>query len=135
MNNTLSQKEAKLIDFLQKLPAPALAFSGGVDSALLLAACQKAKVDIKVFTAITPMMPAFEKTDVMRLVFELDFKVAFVYPNPLSLPEFCSNDAKRCYHCKKLLFSTIKEEAEKAGCLSLLDGANQDDLGDYRPGM
>jgi uncharacterized protein len=51
------------------------------------------------------------------------------------LPEFCSNDAKRCYHCKKLLFSTIKEEAEKAGCLSLLDGANQDDLGDYRPGM
>jgi PP-loop superfamily ATP-utilizing enzyme len=49
MNNTLSQKEAKLIDFLQKLPTPALAFSGGVDSALLLAACQKAKVDIKVF--------------------------------------------------------------------------------------
>ena len=135
MNNTLSQKEAKLIDFLQKLPAPALAFSGGVDSALLLAACQKAKVDIKVFTAITPMMPAFERVDVMRLVFELDFKVAFVYPNPLSLPEFCSNDAKRCYHCKKLLFSTIKEEAKKAGCLSLLDGANQDDLGDYRPGM
>ena len=135
MNNTLSQKEAKLIDFLQKLPTPALAFSGGVDSALLLAACQKAKVDIKVFTAITPMMPAFERVDVMRLVFELDFKVAFVYPNPLGLPEFCSNDAKRCYHCKKLLFSTIKEEAEKAGCLSLLDGANQDDLGDYRPGM
>ena len=135
MNNTLSQKEAKLIDFLQKLPTPALAFSGGVDSALLLAACQKAKVDIKVFTAITPMMPAFEKTDVMRLVFELDFKVAFVYPNPLGLPEFCSNDAKRCYHCKKLLFSTIKEAAEKAGCHSLLDGANQDDLGDYRPGM
>ena len=48
MNNTLSQKEAKLIDFLQKLPTPALAFSGGVDSALLLAACQKAKVDINI---------------------------------------------------------------------------------------
>ena len=135
MNNTLSQKEAMLIDFLQKLPTPALAFSGGVDSALLLAACQKAKVDVKVFTAITPLVPAFEKADIMRLVFELDFKVAFVYPNPLGLPEFCSNDAKRCYYCKKLLFSTIKEEAEKAGCLSLLDGANQDDLGDYRPGM
>ena len=135
MNNNLSQKEAKLIEFLQKLPAPALAFSGGVDSALLLAACQKAKVAIKVFTAITPLMPAFERADIMRLVFELDFTVAFVYPDPLSLSEFCNNDAKRCYHCKKLLFSTIKEEAEKTGCLSLLDGANQDDLGDYRPGM
>lgn len=135
MINTLEQKEANLIKFLQKLEAPALAFSGGVDSALLLAACQKAKVNLKVFSAITPLMPSFEKLDIIKLIFELDFKVNFLYPNPLNLPEFCANDSKRCYHCKKLLFSTIKAEAEKLGCETLLDGANLDDLGDYRPGM
>lgn len=135
MKYTLEEKEAKLIKFLQQLEAPALAFSGGVDSALLLAACQKAKVDVKIFSAITPLMPAFEKLDITRLIFELDFKVNFLYPNPLNLPEFCANDSKRCYYCKKLLFSTIKAEAEKLGCKTLMDGANLDDLGDYRPGM
>lgn len=135
MELTLAQKEANLIKFLQQLPAPALAFSGGVDSALLLAACQKAKVDVKIFSAITPLMPAFEKMDITRLIFELDLKVNFLYPDPLQLPEFCANDSKRCYYCKKLLFSTIKAEAEKLGCQTLLDGANLDDLGDYRPGM
>ena len=94
MKYTLEEKEAKLIKFLRQLETPALAFSGGVDSALLLAVCQKAKVDVKIFSAITPLMPAFEKLDITRLIFELDFKVNFLYPNPLNLPEFCFDGTK-----------------------------------------
>lgn len=135
MTNSLVQKEKELIKFLQDLPTPALAFSGGVDSALLLAACQKAKVPVQVITCITPLMPTFEKEDVVRLIYELDFEVNFLHLNPLELPNFCVNDSKRCYHCKKFLFTTMQEKAKSLGCATLLDGANLDDLGDYRPGM
>ena len=135
MKNPLAQKEEKLIKFLQALPAPALAFSGGVDSALLLAACQKANAPVKVITCSTPLVPAFEKEDVVRLAEELNFEVNFLELNPLELPEFCLNDGKRCYHCKKFLFTAMQEKATSLGCACLLDGANLDDLGDYRPGM
>ncbi len=135
MKNSLAQKEKNLIKFLQALPTPALAFSGGVDSVLLLAACQKAGIDVKVITCVTPLIPAFEKEDIIRLMYELNFEVNFLHLNPLELPEFFLNDVKRCYHCKKFLFSTMQEKAKSLGCACLLDGANLDDLGDYRPGM
>ena len=135
MKNSLAQKEKNLIKFLQALPAPALAFSGGVDSALLLAACKEANVPVKVINCSTPLVPAFEKEDTVHLAEELDFEVNFLQLNPLKLPEFCANDSKRCYHCKKFLFTAMQEKAKSLGCTCLLDGANLDDLGDYRPGM
>ena len=135
MNTSIKYKEDKLIKFLQALPAPALAFSGGVDSALLLAACKEANIPVKVITCSTPLVPAFEKEDTVRLAEELDFGVNFLQLNPLELPEFCLNDSKRCYHCKKFLFTDMQEKAKSLGCSCLLDGANLDDLGDYRPGM
>ena len=135
MNTSIKYKEDKLIKFLQALPTPALAFSGGVDSALLLAACKEANVPVKVITCSTPLVPAFEKEDTVRLAEELDFEVNFLQLNPLELPEFCLNDSKRCYHCKKFLFTAMQEKAKSLGCTCLLDGANLDDLGDYRPGM
>ena len=135
MNTSIKYKEDKLIKFLQALPAPALAFSGGVDSALLLAACKEANVPVKVITCSTPLVPAFEKEDTVHLAEELDFEVNFLQLNPLDLPEFCLNDSKRCYHCKKFLFTAMQEKAKSLGCSCLLDGANLDDLGDYRPGM
>ena len=60
MNTSIKYKEDKLIKFLQALLAPALAFSGGGDSALLLAACKEANVPVKVITCSTPLVPAFE---------------------------------------------------------------------------
>ena len=135
MNTSIKYKEDKLIKFLQALPAPALAFSGGVDSALLLAACKEANVPVKVINCSTPLVPAFEKEDTVHLAEELDFEVNFLQLNPLELPEFCLNDSKRCYHCKKFLFTAMQEKAKSLGCTCLLDGANLDDLGDYRPGM
>lgn len=135
MEKSLTSKEAKLIKFLQGLPTPALAFSGGVDSALLLAACKIADVKVQLITAVTPLVPQFEREDALRLAREWDAELNLLQLNPLSLPEFCANESRRCYHCKKLLFTAILEEAKRLGCASLLDGANLDDLGDYRPGM
>lgn len=135
MKDSLLTKEAELLKFLQQLPAPALAFSGGVDSALLLAACKIAKVPLKIITAVTPLVPAFEREDALRLAKEWDAEQSLLNLDPLSLPEFCANESKRCYHCKRLLFTAILEKAQALGCACLLDGANLDDMGDYRPGM
>lgn len=135
MENSLLEKEKALLKFLQQLPAPALAFSGGVDSALLLAACKIAKVKVKAITAVTPLVPTFERDDALRLAKEWEAEQSLLELNPLALPEFCANESKRCYYCKKMLFTAMSAEAKALGCACLLDGANLDDMGDYRPGM
>lgn len=133
--NTLQQKENKLFALLQGLDKPAVALSGGVDSALLLAACSRAGVQAAAITAFTPLQPQFERQDARRAAQEAGCELYVLQPEPLALPEFCANDSRRCYYCKQLIFGAIKAKAQKLGCGSLLDGANADDAGDYRPGM
>lgn len=133
--NTLQQKENKLFTLLQGLDKPAVALSGGVDSALLLAACSRAGVQAAAITAFTPLQPQFERQDARRAAQEAGCELYVLQPEPLALPEFCANDSRRCYYCKQLIFGAIKAKAQELGCSSLLDGANADDAGDYRPGM
>lgn len=133
--NTLQQKENKLFALLQSLDKPAVALSGGVDSALLLAACSRAGVQAAAITAFTPLQPQFERQDARRAAQEAGCELYVLQPEPLALPEFCANDSRRCYYCKQLIFGAIKAKAQELGCGSLLDGANADDAGDYRPGM
>lgn len=133
--NTLQQKENKLFALLQGLDKPAVALSGGVDSALLLAACSRAGVQAAAITAFTPLQPQFERQDARRAAQEAGCELYVLQPEPLVLPEFCANDSRRCYYCKQLIFGAIKAKAQELGCGSLLDGANADDAGDYRPGM
>lgn len=133
--NTLQQKENKLFALLQSLDKPAVALSGGVDSALLLAACSRAGVQAAAITAFTPLQPQFERQDARRAAQEAGCELYVLQPEPLALPEFCVNDSRRCYYCKQLIFGAIKAKAQELGCGSLLDGANADDAGDYRPGM
>lgn len=133
--NTLQQKENKLFDLLQGLDKPAVALSGGVDSALLLTACSRAGVQAAAITAFTPLQPQFERQDARRAAQEAGCELYVLQPEPLALPEFCANDSRRCYYCKQLIFGAIKAKAQELGCGSLLDGANADDAGDYRPGM
>lgn len=133
--NTLQQKENKLFALLHGLDKPAVALSGGVDSALLLAACSRAGVQAAAITAFTPLQPQFERQDARRAAQEAGCELYVLQPEPLALPEFCANDSRRCYYCKQLIFGAIKAKAQELGCGSLLDGANADDAGDYRPGM
>ncbi len=133
--NTLQQKENKLFALLQGLDKPAVALSGGVDSALLLAACSRAGVQAAAITAFTPLQPQFERQDARRAAQKAGCELYVLQPEPLALPEFCANDSRRCYYCKQLIFGAIKAKAQELGCNSLLDGANADDAGDYRPGM
>lgn len=133
--NQLEQKEQKLLRLLAGLKKPAVALSGGVDSALLLAACCRAGLQPLALTAATPLQPEFERQDAAAAASFCGCRLLVLELDPLTLPEFCANDGRRCYFCKRLVFGAIKKQAQASGCQCLLDGANADDAGDYRPGM
>lgn len=120
-----------LFDFFSRYSKAALAFSGGVDSAYLLHAARQAGADVKPYFIRTPFQPAFELADAKKLAPDLTVLDLDV----LQCAHVAENPADRCYHCKKLLFSSLKKQAEADGYPILLDGTNASDLWDDRPGM
>lgn len=130
----LQEKERRLLAMLGQLGKPAVAFSGGVDSSLLLAACGRAGADAVAIMADTPVVPDFEKQDAQRVAAETGIKLVQIGLNPLELPAFAVNRSDRCYYCKKMIFTALQSKAAELGCGCLLDGTNVDDTGDYRPG-
>lgn len=124
-----------LRDFFGENKRAAIAFSGGVDSALLLWAALDAGADVKAYYVSTPIQPEFEKKDALRLVNELGAKLRILDIDILAVKEAALNGPDRCYHCKKALFGAVCGAAREDGYSLLLDGTNaSDDLGD-RPGV
>lgn len=134
-DQALAAKEAALIKFLQQYQHPALAFSGGVDSSVLLAACREAKVNVIPITALSEFTPLFEQNDAKNIAQETQAQLITIQLHPLDNPAIVANDSLRCYHCKKALMTALQAKAKELDCDILLDGANLDDTGDYRPGM
>lgn len=121
--------------FFEQNPRAAVAFSGGVDSAYLLWSGIQAGAILRPYFVNTPFQPRFELEDAQRLCIQLGAELTVVEYDILSEPQTVSNPADRCYHCKRRLFSLIKERAAADGFPLLLDGSNaSDDAGD-RPGM
>jgi len=113
----------------------ALAFSGGADSAFLLWAGVKAGAEVRPYFAKTPFQPRFELEDARRLCTQLGAELTVAEYDILTDPQVTANPPDRCYHCKKRLFTLLRERAEADGLPLLLDGTNaSDDAGD-RPGM
>lgn len=135
LNEIIAAKEAALIEYLKKYKRPAVAFSGGVDSSVLLAACCVAGVEVKPIMAKSCLVPQFEEEDALRVAKETNTRITFVSFDPLKNEAFCANDSKRCYYCKGQLMQVLRKTVEKLNCDVIFDGANADDVGDYRPGM
>lgn len=111
-----------------------LAYSGGVDSSLLLHLLARETVaGVCAVTIKTPYIPEWEVDEARAMCRTLGVDHTVI---DLPLPEIIkSNPADRCYQCKKILFSRIQEYADEKGCNIIADGSNADDRGDYRPGM
>lgn len=122
-----------LTAYLKQYPRAALAFSGGVDSAFLLWAAVESGMDIRPYFVKTPFQPDFELEDAQRLGRELGIEITVLHVHLTDL--VLKNPSDRCYHCKKVLFGRLWEQARADGYGVLLDGTNaSDDPGD-RPGM
>ncbi len=124
-----------LRDFFRDHPKAALAFSGGVDSSWLLYAGLQWAEDLGVYYVKSVFQPEFERQDALRLAEELGAQVTLLTADPLALPAVAANAADRCYHCKKIIMSTIKARAALDGYPIVIEGTNaSDDIGD-RPGF
>lgn len=124
-----------LKEFFEQVPRAAVAFSGGTDSALVLWAARQYGRQVRAYYVHTAFQPAFELADARRLASELDVPLTVVEVDVLGVPEAAANGPRRCYYCKRALFTALWQAAQADGHTVLLDGTNaSDDAGD-RPGM
>ncbi|MGI6031088.1 MAG: ATP-dependent sacrificial sulfur transferase LarE [Eubacteriales bacterium] len=116
-----------------------LAFSGGVDSSLLLQlACEEAKrlgKEVHAVTFSTRLHPAADVEIARRVSGEMGARHVVLEVNELDNPALLNNPVDRCYQCKKYLFERLVEYAREQGLPCVAEGTNADDLLVYRPGI
>lgn len=126
----------RLLAVLRGLPGVAVAFSGGVDSAVVAQAAFLALGGKAVaVTADSPSVPRSELADARRLAAHIGVRHVVVPTGEFGNPDYLRNDGARCYHCKSELYSVIDRLLPELGVPVVCSGANLDDLGDYRPGL
>ena len=133
---TAEEKYARLLVSLASLDGAVVAFSGGVDSSLLLAAAREALGDRALaVVGRSPSLPSVEYQQAVELAHQLDARLEIVDTHEIDDPRYQENSTERCFHCKSTLFSTLAEVAQRHGLELVLEGSNADDTHDFRPGM
>jgi pyridinium-3,5-biscarboxylic acid mononucleotide sulfurtransferase len=129
------EKVDRLKKILRGMGSALVAYSGGVDSSYLAVVSHELLGDrsLAVF-AFSPVAPQGEKEDAESLARSIGFRFKMIESNEMDNPAFVSNPTDRCYYCKSELFHELKPIAAAEGLAWILDGTNDDDLDDYRPG-
>jgi len=135
--SAFAETRATLRTIIRAASPVLVAFSGGVDSSLLL----KVSLDelgpdrVLAVTVHGPVHTREELAAAREAAARLGARHLVVPLDQLEVPGFASNPPERCYLCRGAMYAVLAKIAESEGMTTIIDGANLDDRGDYRPGM
>ncbi len=134
--DVLKEKKAALEENLRNRNTVLIAFSGGVDSALLGAIAKQALGNrASCVFLVSPVVSPHALDDAQNIADEIGMSCEFVPVPLLSCEEFVRNPEDRCYHCRKISAGVLREWAGRKGYASIVDGLNISDYHRYRPGI
>jgi len=131
-----SSKTKTLTSYLKQYQPGAVAFSGGVDSTLLLYLAREAwSAPPLAVSFVSPLLTAKERDRIQELADLLKVRLHWLKTKEYLDPRFRKNSPTRCYFCKQSRFRQARPILKQMGIRFLLDGTNVDDLKTYRPGI
>lgn len=132
----VSPRLASLRAHLTELGSVLVCYSGGIDSAALLAVSHQVLGARAIgMTAVSPSLPASEREDAQRVAREIGAEHRLVESAELLREGYAQNGPDRCFHCKSELYEIAEQKRQEWDLACVLNGTNLDDLGDYRPGL
>ena len=135
-DTVLDQKRDRLLALLAGMGRVGVAFSGGVDSAVVAKAAMLAcGENATAFTAISLSLASGEREAAEGLARLIGIPHRIIQTGEFENPDYLKNASNRCYFCKTELYTQLEKIAPELGVETIVNGANLDDVGDYRPGM
>ena len=132
----LEKKYNHLKEIFAELQSVVVAFSGGVDSSLLLKVAVETLGDKAIgVTVVSPSQPVYEREDARKIAQHIGAHHDFVQSHELNDPDYRANPPGRCYFCKVEICRQLFDYATLNGFQHVVDGTNVDDSGDFRPGQ
>lgn len=130
------EKLAALRASMRRLESVLVCYSGGVDSAFVLAVATEQLGERAVgMTALSPSLAPAEEQEAARVACSIGALHRFVQSHEIERPGYAANGPDRCFHCKSELYEIAEAKRREWRLQAVLNGTNVDDLGDYRPGL